>query len=268
MPELPEVETISYALNKLLIDKKIKGHKLFEQKLRFSVPSNSEIESLYFNKIIKIFRVGKILFLKFKSDLFLTFHFGMTGFFRYCDTDFLCDNKYECIRLVFGDNSILSYFSIRKFGAVQLQNSIPEIPIDPLSSRFDFKHLINILKNRKSPIKQVLMNQKLISGIGNICANEALFEAGVLPNTRADKLNTEVTKKLIVAIKSILNRFVRNGKSNFDKSLKIDENTMKFPILLQVYGRANLPCKKCKQEEIANITICGRSSFYCPNCQK
>ena len=270
MPELPEVETLSFDLRGFLIGKTLESHISFTNKLRIDLPSRGDFQNLYGHKVEKIFRIGKTLFFEFKNDLFLTFHFGMTGYMELdkaiCNSN--SNSRHKCLALNFSDGIKLGYFSQRKFGSIQIVNKLPDIPPDPLEKEFNDSYLRHILMNHKSSIKQVLMNQKLISGIGNICANEALFASGIRPDAASDKIGLKKISKLVSALKSVLLNSIRAGKDSFDKILKIDKNTMKFQFSQFVYGLENITCKKCSQARIIKLTICGRSSFYCQVCQK
>lgn len=268
MPELPEVETAKYALEKILLGKELIHHTTFTKKLRVQIPSDNQFKELYNKSISSVSRAGKTLYLKFDSGIFLSFHFGMTGFFELNANLNSLKKKHEHIKFQFSSNSWLSFFDSRKFGCVKLSSSIVTSAVDPTSTKFSAVFLFNLIKNKTSSIKSILMNQQCISGIGNIYANEALFEAGVLPQTVANSISISRAKKLCKAIKQVLNIAIISGKLQFDTFQQINEELMKFPTGAKVYSMAGETCPRCNKEKVQATKISGRNSFYCPQCQR
>jgi formamidopyrimidine-DNA glycosylase len=136
---------------------------------------------------------------------------------------------------------------------------------EPLDSQAD--RFIELFRKRKTPIKSALLNQKLLSGVGNIYADEALFRAGIRPRRRASSLTRQQLQKLHVAVKEVLNEAIALGGSSVSDYVDADGNAGFFQLQHRVYGREGEPCLVC-ETPIKRVIIAGRSSHYCPTCQK
>lgn len=279
MPELPEVETIRLRLIPLITGKKIKEVKVLVLKQFIGNKA-----SLVGRKIVDIKRTGKVFNLILDNEQILNIHLKMTGQLLFAknkneaefDTiiPFANSNKMpgKTTRIImeFSDNSILFFNDLRKFGWFKVTN-IPEGPkaIDVLSKKFTPQFLTDLTDSTNRPIKQLLMDQEKISGIGNIYANDALFIAGIHPLRTAASMNNKEIKKLHEGIITVIEQGLKDqGSSGADEAFILPDGkkgTHQRHFL--VYQRERLPCIKCKSM-IKRIKQNGRSSFFCPICQR
>lgn len=271
MPELPEVETIRTGLEKHLGEQPvIRSIKLLRKSLRYPIPI--KITKVFANeKILSIERRAKFLLFKTK-DYILISHLGMTGTWRISGDD----KKHDHIHIFLQDGKRLVYNDPRRFGLLDLvgcdqldtykgiKNFGPE-PFD--TKKFSKKYFTDYCKTKSAPIKNVIMKQEFVVGVGNIYACEALFNAGIRPNRPANKLSLD---KLIVLRKEILRvlrKAIQAGGSTISDFKQASGEEGYFQNSFQVYGREKEECTRCKRK-IKNIKLAGRSSFYCYNCQK
>lgn len=266
MPELPEVETIKRYLEKEIIGQRIKNVEIFDKR-----SFKGEKKNIQGAKILNLERRGKILIFVLNNGYNLMFHLKMTGQILFLN--FLRNSEIDkSTKIIFVlDRGYLVFNDIRKFGWVKvvearnLKEEIKNLGIDALN--LTFNDLKRILNSTKRPIKLVLMDQTKIAGIGNIYANESLFLAKIHPQTPANKLTDRKIKKLLKAIKTILKKAIKYEGTSFRFYLKPDESRGKYQEKFLVYQREDEKCKRCSAK-IKRIILGGRSTFYCPNCQK
>ncbi len=287
MPELPEVETIVRELNKKISGKKIKD-------VQIKIPKMTNIPVLDFNKkvkgkkITKISRRAKMIIAKLSDGNYLLTHLKMTGQYVFVPKSgkifsgghpiaaILLPNKFTHIIFTFEDGSKLFYNDIRKFGWVKyadknlFNNETGKYGIEPLESKYTFKNFNGILEkypNRK--IKQILMDQSLIAGVGNIYCDEACFRAKIMPTRIVSSLTKEERKKLFTLIPKILQFAIDKGGTSADTYIRTDGTKGKMYDYLSVYGKKGKKCKikKC-QGTVEKIKLNGRGTYYCKNCQK
>lgn len=278
MPELPEVETIKKGLNKKILNKKIIDVVVLKSK---SIKDNKQkfIKTLKGNSIKKIERRAKLFICTLsKGNNYLLIHLKMTGQLvyvpryngRYNDRY----NAYSRVVFKFSDNSKLFFNDLRLFGYLKIvdekeKNKILEkFGPEPLSRKFTLKKFQEILKGRKTNIKTLLMNQHLIAGIGNIYADEILFDAGVRPDRRVQTLKPKELEKIFKSIKKILAKAVRQEDTSVGDYIKADGMEGNFAKFLKVHGKAGQSCPRCKKTKIQKIKIAGRGTYFCPKCQK
>ena len=290
MPELPEVETIRNDLKRKVLNKKIKKVDLRSRKIVKSSVKDF-ILVLEKNSFKDIERKGKLLvFALAKKNKYLTIHLRMTGQLVYqkgkkiiagghSDDNNIINlpNKHTHIIFHFSDRSQLFFNDLRRFGVIkivdkkELQNIFDNFGVEPLEKNFSLKIFQNIIKNKKGNIKAFLLNQKYIAGIGNIYADEILFEAKILPNRKIDSLenleNNEI-KKLFGAIKKILKKAVLYRGTTFNDYVDANGKKGNFLRLLKVYGKEEEKCQRCKKGIIQKVKIAGRGTRYCNKCQK
>jgi formamidopyrimidine-DNA glycosylase len=284
MPELPEVETIRRGLETAVLNKRIsalevKKHKLLRNKTAYF------IDILKNNSIVSIDRIGKLLiFVLADKQHYLLIHLKMTGQLIYQDGgDIIAGghnlgfteglpNKYSHIIFYFADGSNLFFNDMRQFGYMELVQDkdivIDRFGIEPGKKDFTLKNFKDIFKNRRISIKQVLLNQKLISGIGNIYADEICFRAKVLPDRKVNQLSDEDIKRLFDASKYIIEKAVEKRGTTFSDYRDTSGREGNFVKYLKVYGRAGKQCLRCRQESIKKVRLGGRGTHFCPNCQK
>ncbi|NMB92413.1 MAG: DNA-formamidopyrimidine glycosylase [Parcubacteria group bacterium] len=289
MPELPEVETIVRELNNT-----VKG-KIINDFWTDNFKSNTQLQNfralIKRQKIIKAERKGKNILIFLDKNLVLWIHLKLTGHlllgqyiwkegkWQSLKKGVYLEPQNRFIHWVFslnnGQQLVLS--DSRRFAKVRLltqdelskEKSLQELGHDPLASDFTEQALKDILKKTKSEIKKVLMEQRHLSGIGNIYASEILFAAQINPFKKANQLTKIETHHLFLAIKNILNKAIKyRGTSAQDEAYRqLDGTPGNFSRFLKVYQREGKPCVRCGTL-IKRIKSQGRSTFYCPQCQK
>ena len=196
MPELPEVEIIKNNLSDYLVNKTFHSIKVFTSKLRYKIPHNL-VESVKNQRVTHISRVAKYIIVSLDNNYALLIHLGMTGnFLINTKKKNQEDSKHVRLRFVMSDESKIDYVDVRKFGFFKLvtpqkneiRKLLAELGPDALSDEFNTNYLQNTLKNRTVNIKSALLNQKIVGGIGNIYASEALFRAKISPITESKKI--------------------------------------------------------------------------------
>ena len=287
MPELPEVEIVKLSLKKTIKSKKILKVKVNNRNLRFKIQKDFEA-LLKRRKIIDVNRKAKYLIIILDDNKYLIMHFGMSGTLHLLKKEFDFKNtnlsfykgpnfpsKHNHIELFF-DKFKIVYNDPRRFGFVKFLNSKKELVkflknfgIEPLEKKFNIKYLKKILNNKNKNIKNILLDQKYISGIGNIYANEILFFSKINPNKLGKKINTNEMKKLLNFSKKVLRKAITKGGSTI-RDFKNTEGTKGyFQDEFKVYNKDGFKCPNSLCAKfIKKITISNRSSFYCPDCQK
>lgn len=268
MPELPEVETTRRGLLPHLTQHTLTGTEVRQPRLRYPVDINA-LTSLIDTPLLAIGRRAKYLLLHFEAAS-LIIHLGMSGSLRITrpEDDW---RKHDHWQLTFGQQA-LRYHDPRRFGFLLHTPDAAHHPLltslgpEPLSNAFTPEYLSRALARRRTPIKTRLMDSKVVVGIGNIYACEALFTAGIHPLRPAGSLNSTEIQKLHHAIVQILSRAIRQGGSTLRDFLRPDGQPGYFAQTLSVYGREGQPCPRC-QHPVDNLKLGGRSSFYCPHCQ-
>ncbi len=289
MPELPEVETIRHDLEKKITKNKIKGIEILAGK---SVHNKSSdfLKVLVDNNFSHIERRGKLLmFALNKADKYgyMLVHLRMTGqlIFRHkkqllagghsqTAMDTTVPNKFTRVIFSFGDGGQLFFNDLRRFGYLKLVSKEEKekivtnnFGIEPLAPDYTLEAFQKLFKKRQTNIKALLLNQKLISGIGNIYADEACFGAKILPTRKVNSLTALEIKKLYKCIEDILKVAIANRGTTFNNYVDSDGHTGSHINFLNVYGRNGEKCKRCKSI-ILKKKHAGRGTHYCPNCQK
>jgi|TARA_B110001450_G_scaffold39623_1_gene35448 formamidopyrimidine-DNA glycosylase len=287
MPELPEVEIVKQSLSKKIRYKKIKKVIIKNRNLRFKIPI--KFEKLLKNKIIrKVTRFSKYLILNFSDKSFCLIHLGMSGtihliekneFNNFTNTSFYnspnLPKKHNHVEIQFKDLSII-YNDPRRFGFLkfieneyELANRFCHLGPEPFSKKFNLKYLWKYFFEKKKDIKSFLIDQKFVSGIGNIYANEILFLSKINPSTCAMKLSKKDCKKIITFSKVVLNNAIKKGGSSIRDFKNISGKSGNFQKEFKVYQRENLNCLRAKcLGSIKKIFISNRSTFFCNSCQK
>ena len=286
MPELPEIEIIKRSLFKKINKAKIVNVKIYNKNLRYKI-AHALPKQLINEKILKISRRSKYLIFHFKNK-FLLVHLGMSGKFIiirskdnkifktsfYYELDILA--KHNHIHFILNNGLVLIYNDVRRFGFFKLFENIKlekitylkKLGPEPFSVLFCIQYIQNFIKNKKKNIKNLLMDQTFVSGLGNIYVNEALFLSKIHPLRQCSNLKKKSIKNLIYNIRKILKIAINQGGS----SIKDFKNTFgksgNFQQFFNVYGHENKNCSRisCKGK-IKKISISNRSSFYCNMCQ-
>ncbi len=271
MPELPEVETVVTGLKPQIVGKTLLCVTDSCKKLRYPLP---DFDSLLGATITDITRRAKYLLFHFDNGQTLIWHLGMTGQFHVLDKNEAA-TKHEHVTLTFDDGATLRYRDTRRFGYADIcpRAQLPEhvwmqkLGVEPLTDDFDGSHLQQLLKHKKVSIKQAIMDNHIVVGVGNIYASESLYRAGILPTTPSNKLSLPQLKKLSRHIKAVLAEAIEAGGSTISDFVKADGQPGYFAHSFKVYGRDGEQCLVC-QKPIDRIVQNGRASFFCPKCQK
>lgn len=272
MPELPEVETVRNTLKRQILGKRIK-----EVNILYKPIIASDLEefksSLVGNTIDDIKRIGKWLLFCIE-DYYLLSHLRMEGKYFLKSVQEKIE-KHEHVIITFEDGTDLRYHDTRKFGRMilvkqeDLMNieAIKKQGIEPYSENLTKEYLYSKIHTKSLPIKTILLDQTIISGLGNIYANEVLFEAKVSPFKQGKKLTKRECEKICIASDKIIRGAIKSGGTtirSYTSSLGV---TGRFQLQLMVHKREKEPCKICKSL-IQNEKIGGRSTYYCKTCQK
>jgi len=272
MPELAEVETVRNTLKKRILNKKIKDVKIIYSKMIDS--DINEFKNILINNEFKdILRVGKWLIFELNNHYLLS-HLRMEGkyFLKNIDEEV---QKHEHIIITFSDKTDLRYHDTRKFGRMKIvkkeelwqTEEIKKQGKEPMDNTLTSSYLLDKFKSKKLPIKSVLLDQEIISGLGNIYADEVLYASNINPLRSASSLNDSECKKIIESSKRIIEKAIEEGGTtikSYTSSLGVIGNYQNF---LQIHKREGLPCNKC-ESKIKRIKVGGRSTYYCEVCQK
>lgn len=271
MPELPEVETTLRGIKPHIAEQTITNVIIRHTGLRWPIPNN--IKKILIGCIVKeISRRGKyLLFETLKGSIIM--HLGMSGRLRILQ-EFVPPAKHDHIDLEFSNGAILRFTDPRRFGAFLWQaGDVSQHPLlanlgpEPFSTTFNAKYLLQRAKGRSVAVKSFLMDSKTVVGVGNIYANEALYEAGIHPKRSAGKIDLLEYQKLVVAVKKILKSAIRQGGTTLKDFSDSEGKKGYFKVYLNVYGRGGLPCFECGKE-LNEIRLGQRTTVFCSSCQK
>lgn len=275
MPELPEVETLSVQLNRVLRGRRISKVQIRTPSILETPPGEFEAQ-IVGRQIARIKRRGKFIQMELSENLALWCHLGMTGqlFFQSEESRpaFLLSHVHL---ILFFDNppGRLIYRDIRRFGHIglspALESQFPEevrrLGPEPLDWKEEDFALF--FKTRRARIKSLLLNQTLVAGLGNIYSDESLFRAGIRPLRRADKIAHDRLRRLHRSLCEVLKEAIRWGGSSIDDYRHLDGTTGRFQEFHRVYGRGGEKCQTCGSS-IRSVRLSGRTSSFCPRCQK
>ena len=271
MPELPEVQTVLSTLEHLIAGKKITQIDVLWDNILENVEKMEFTTSLIGKSFQQFKRKGKYLIFHLEDETLVS-HLRMEGKFYYYKNNVI-PNKHTHIVFHFDDGSSLHYHDVRKFGRMYLYHKEEELKalsvlgLEPWDKSLNVNYLNQKIRNRKLSVKQLLLDQSIIAGIGNIYASEILFRIQTHPLTLANKLTDSKLQELIDFTRLILEEAIAQGGTtvrSYTSSLGVSG---KFQLSLYVYQREGEACKICGAV-IKRITQNGRSSFYCPTCQK
>ncbi|MDI6731210.1 MAG: DNA-formamidopyrimidine glycosylase [Candidatus Margulisbacteria bacterium] len=263
MPELPEVETIKREIEPFIVGRKIEGIEIKDHRNIKGISPEQFKKKLIGQKFKGLTRQAKYMLFELASGNYLTIHLGMTGRLLFAP------DKYVKIVFNLSGGKNLYFSDARLFGKIRFFEAMPNLKLgpEPLQKEFTVEYLKKIFSKRHSSIKVLLLDQKLLSGVGNIYANEALFRAGINPHRKASSLSEAEIKKMQHAIEEVLEEAIKyRGTSD---SWYVDAKGEKggFQLRLKVYGKKNQPCPKCGTT-IKREAMGQRGTFFCGNCQK
>ena len=270
MPELPEVEVLRRGLESHLTGCEIKRVRTARYDLRYPLPDlDAVLSGCIFRRIG---RRGRYL-LFFFDHVLLVWHLGMTGQFHILAQEAPA-GVHEHVSFTLSGGTSLRYRDARRFGYAALlpeagwqqhhwfRNMGPE----PFADAFNADYLISCCWRRRASIKQVLMDARVVAGIGNIYASEALHRAGIHPARAAKRISGERLHRLVDSLRQVLSEAIAAGGSTISDFVRADGRPGYFAHAFQVYGRRGKPCLRCGTA-IRRIVQSGRSTFYCPACQ-
>jgi formamidopyrimidine-DNA glycosylase len=290
MPELPEVETIARGLAKRVTGDVIESVWIGQKKEPLKSSAREIARTLEHSRILGVRRMGKHIVFDLEPNLpgprrpvgkgptsvrsasaqgivskaHWIVHLGMTGSLRICEPHAeLAKHTHAILKLASGRE--LRFVDPRRFGRLSVSAAFEATGVEPLE--VDFDRFIALFRGRKTPIKSALLNQKLLRGVGNIYADESLFRAGIRPRRRASSIAREQLAKLYAALQKVLTEAIALGGSSISDYVDANGEEGFFQLQHRVYGRETEPCLVCKTP-IKRLIIAGRSSHYCPTCQK
>lgn len=268
MPELPEIESVKIILKSKIESCIINKVLIYNSQLRF--PINKKVYLVNNNIILNVSRIARFIVLNL-DNVNLLIHMGMSGYLRlFRNSQPL--NKHDHFDLIIDEKYTLRYNDIRKFGYLlivnhsRLKEIIYNLGVDPLSKNFNIE-ILKKLKNKKTAVKKIIMNNNIIVGIGNIYANEILFFSKILPNRPICSLEERELHVLFINIKNILKKSIQLGGSTIKNFILPNGKIGLFQKNFYVYNRQSKLCKICKSR-IKKILINNRSTFFCEVCQK
>lgn len=269
MPELPEVETSRRGIAPYINGYNIEAINIYQSALRW--PVSSELFELKDQKVSDVIRRGKYIVICIPDGSILL-HLGMSGSLRLVDND-TPRLKHDHVDFLLSSNKILRYNDPRRFGSILFTEDWPSHPliislgVEPLSDDFDGNYLHKAAQNKTIAVKQFLMNSKLVVGVGNIYANEALFQAGISPTRPASKISLKRYKVLADVVKRVLQSAIQQGGTTLRDFVGSDGKPGYFKQQLNVYGRGGEACTECGKT-LKEIRQGNRATVYCSHCQK
>ncbi len=271
MPELPEVETTCRGIAPLISGKTIAQLILRAEKLRWPLDQSLCLQ-LPGQTLLAVERRAKYLLL-YTGQGTLLLHLGMSGSLRVIPAE-TTENKHDHVDLIFTDGSCLRLTDPRKFGALLWTEADPfshpllaNLGPEPLSDQFSGDYLYTASRKRKIAVKPFVMDQKLVVGVGNIYASEALFGAGIDPRLPAGKIGRERYRRLAAEIKRVLELAIAAGGTTINDFSQSDGKPGYFKQQLQVYGRDGQPCLSCGRK-LRTMRLGQRSTYFCSHCQR
>jgi len=273
MPELPEIETVCRTLRPHLLGRTIRRVEVLEPRLRLPVDKRA-IVRLAGRRIEEITRVAKYILLNLSEGAIWVFHLGMSGKLI-CVPKNTERRKHDHIVVDFEDGGELRYHDPRRFGLSLVTNhaAVSQLPqlknlgMDPFDARLTGEFLFRFTRASERRIRDLLLDQQIIAGLGNIYANEILSCAGIKPTVRAHRLTRKQVQTIAVTIPRLLNDAIRWCGTSFSDYRDADDKTGEFQNHLRVYDRDGERCRLCPSA-IKRVAIGNRSAFYCPTCQK
>jgi formamidopyrimidine-DNA glycosylase len=260
VPELPEVETVRRALDARLKGLAIESFHLPKRAFN-RPPVKGALDGLIGSRVESVGRRGKYLIMRLDTGKHLILHLGMSG-----RIVFGTAGPHTRFQMTLEGAVVMSFHDARRFGTVGCD--LPELGPEPLEDAFNGEALFQALRGRKAPVKALLLDQAVVAGVGNIYATEALFESGIRPARRADSLSRQDCDRLAAAIKRILAQAVELGGSTLEDTAYLDPNgdAGYFQLHVKVYGRKTGACGHALKA--TKKPLAGRTSLYCPICQK
>ena len=287
MPELPEVEVVKKSLKKTINHLTLKQIQIHNKYLRYEINQNL-LKKMISSKILSIDRRSKYILINLSNDHTILIHLGMTGkiIIRVKKNDFNSSfyfdlkgssNKHNHVIFKFNKDIELIYNDVRKFGFIKIEKTtnldnsfhLKKLGPEPLSNKFNINYFINNTKKKEIYLKDLLMNQKFVSGLGNIYVNEAIYLSKINPKIRVNKISKKKVIGLIANIKKVLKKAIKEGGSSIKDFSSVEGEDGNYQQYFNVYGRKGERCKHPNCVGIIRaLRISNRSTFFCPKCQK
>ena len=279
MPELPEVETVRRGLQRLLEGELIEGVDVRETRLRYPVDARRLRRELPGRRVTGLGRRAKYLLIRLEEDgsreeAFLVIHLGMSGRIYFSEPGETPQLHTHVIFSISGDRE-LHFCDPRRFGLVDLvpaalldqDKRFSSLGVEPLSDECSAEYFFERSRKLRQPVKNFLMDGRRVVGVGNIYASEALFLAGVHPQRAAGRVSLKSWERITVVVKEVLTEAIRQGGTTLNDFQGPDGTAGYFQVFLRVYGRGGEECLECSSI-IRRKVLSGRSTFYCPRCQR
>lgn len=272
MPELPEVETFARTLSRRIAGKRLAACRLIFPPL-MRAGSRRDLSGIIGRRVERLGRRGKYLMIHLQGGLSLVFHLKMTGQFRFVPQRQKPDKHTRLVLTFRGSTEDLHFRDMRKFGCLYalptegLTDVSPVAGLGPEPLTLSFEEFRRRIRGRTGRLKSLLLNQSFIAGIGNIYADEILFRSRLHPLRPASRLNAEELRRLWLSIKAVLNKAIERGGSSVRDYANAEGQRGRYQEVHRVYGRESLPCFRCGAP-LKRMVIGGRSSFFCPRCQR
>jgi formamidopyrimidine-DNA glycosylase len=270
MPELPEVESTRRGIEREARGQRIRELRIHDHRLRWPVEASMPAQ-VAGQRLVAVERRAKYLLLRLERGS-LILHLGMSGSVRILPGH-TARLKHDHVDLVLASGTTVRFNDPRRFGSLHYTEQDPaqhkllrSLAPEPLQSAFDADYLYRITRRRRAAIKQVLMNGRLVTGVGNIYASEALFRARISPRRSARRLTRAECVRLVRSVRGALNAAIRAGGTTLRDYVGTDGSPGYFRQRLYVYERAGRPCRVCASP-VRQIRQGQRSSYYCPSCQ-
>ena len=277
MPELPEVESLRQILARSVVGRSFHHVRVKEARLRRSV--TGELGSLIGGRRVeRVGRRAKYLLIEMAGDQVMLVHLGMSGSLTHRGHSFdsaAFNPRHDHIEFALDDGSILVYNDPRRFGLIKVVaraelNEIAELKYlgpEPLGHDFTLNYLWQVSRGRTAAIKNLLMDQRIVAGVGNIYASEILFRAEVRPTRRAGRVTRKEIGRIVAATRQVLHEAIGSRGTTFRSYRDSRGQPGRFAQRLRVYDREGKPCLKCSTP-IRSVVLGQRSTYYCPRCQK
>lgn len=271
MPELPEAETIARDLDPRLAGRRITGVAITHEDV-INGPTGRFVDSVTGRTITGVGRRGKNVVLHLDDAGRLVVNLGMTGRLVTSDAPRAGELGHVAVSFDLDDDRSLLYDDTRRFGLLQRYDAESwaardtELGLEPLSDGFTANALWSLTKRTRTPVRNFLLDQRRVAGVGNIYALEALFQAGIRPTRRGQRITRREASRLRDTLRAVLTRAIEHRGTTFSDYRDASGEAGGFQTLLDVYGREGEPCRACGTA-IKRTVLTNRSAFYCPACQ-
>jgi formamidopyrimidine-DNA glycosylase len=270
VPELPEVETTRRGIERALKGRHVESLRIYDRRLRWPIEHNLP-EEVAGQRVVAIGRRAKYLLIELERGTLIV-HLGMSGSLRLRESAAPL-LKHDHYALLINSDKELRFHDPRRFGSLHYTREDPaehrllrSLAPEPFDKAFDAAYLRRITRGRRAAIKQVIMNGRLVTGVGNIYASEALFRARINPRRAARRLTQKEIERLVRAVRGTLQAAIRAGGTSLRDYVDTEGDPGAFRQKLYVYERDGKPCRVCKTP-VRKITQGQRSSYFCPQCQ-